>query len=195
VVGYEVEEEVEPAVGEPLAKPGQRWPTSVLRRHVVGLDGEGRAGDVLVAEIGKILGESCAPVGPRARDRAGGRPGGPHAEEPDPEESLGRELIEERVGNVVEGSRSPECPAPLGEQHAGVDLEEQGTLGMLGLSHDGPSPARAPAPPRALSSRSVWLAPQPRPVSPWKYSVEQDQILPVRVLGIAPLLTVTGAPP
>ena len=39
-----------------------------------------------------------------------------------------------------------------------------------------------------------WLAPSPRPVSPWKYSWNEQEILPVRIGGEARLVPVAGAP-
>ena len=37
-----------------------------------------------------------------------------------------------------------------------------------------------------------WLAPRPRPVSPWKYSWKSTQVAPVRIVGVARVVAVAG---
>ena len=72
-----------PRVGQPLAQPGERLVAAEVLVDVVVADGERRARDVGLAEVGQralVLGE---PLGFDARDAARRLAGLPHAEEPD----------------------------------------------------------------------------------------------------------------
>jgi hypothetical protein len=102
VVRDKVQDETQATALQAPAEPGERLvPTEVLMDPVV-LDREAGAADVLLAEVGEdavVLGE---PLGPRPRDAPGRVARLPDAEEPDEVEPVRGQLVELRVGDVVE---------------------------------------------------------------------------------------------
>ena len=89
---------------------------------------------------GRSRREARPPVRSRPRDGSRGGAGGPDAEEPDPGEPLGGQVVEERVGDVVERRPTTKVAPPLLQEDAGVHLEQEGTVAARrSVTHGGNS--------------------------------------------------------
>ena len=125
VIRDEVQHEAETALPEALAQPGQRRIAAQARMHGVAGDGEPGAGDVLLAEVRQGLLELPPPLGVLARGPLPGQSRAPDAEQPDPVEPHGDDVVQLAVGNVVQRRGPAEDPGSLRQPDAGVDLVER----------------------------------------------------------------------
>ena len=187
VVGHEVEQQLQPAARQPIAQARQRLVAAEVLVDAIGDDRERRAGDVLLAQVGEIAAALLHQLRIRTRDLAPDAAGLPDAQEPDPREPLGRDVVEERVRDVVQRRGALERDAPLLQEDARVDLVEQRVVHGLA---PGASRSRCFARSASLTSGAMtisgfsianrcvsagmtalhpvwWLAPSPAPLSPW----------------------------
>ena len=125
VVGDEVEHQPQAARAEPLAQPGQRRVAAEVGMHGVAGDREAGAGDVLLAQVRQRLLELLPPLAIGARHPLPGRPGLPHAQEPDPVEPHLGQAVQLGVRHVVQRGRPAQRSGQLRQPDARVDLIER----------------------------------------------------------------------
>ena len=90
---------------------------------VVVADGKAGPGDVGLPEVRQDTMILRQPLGIRGRHAPGSFAGLPDAEEPDQVEPIAGELVELRVGDVVQGCEAAQRSGQLRQADAGVDLE------------------------------------------------------------------------
>ena len=83
---------------------------------------EGRAADVGLGETGERRLEFLEPLRVAQRHLASGLAGLPEAQEPDVVEAQGSHLVEKGIGDIGQGSRTPQRVGQLPEPHPGVYL-------------------------------------------------------------------------
>src|SRR5262249_40571928 len=94
--------ELETASFEPLAQPGEGIIAAEMGVYGVAGDGEPRAGDVFLVQVGQRLLKFLAPLRIAARYFLRRQACLPDAQEPDPVELLFGEAVQLGVGNIVE---------------------------------------------------------------------------------------------
>ncbi len=129
VVGHEVQEQAQAAAAQPLAQVGQRLVAAEVGADAVRRDGEGRADEVLVGQVGQLVRGLAPPVGVGARRRPAVLPGLPHAERPEQVEAEFRQLIEPRVGHVVQSGGPAQPLRQLAQPDGRVDLVQRRVQG------------------------------------------------------------------
>ncbi|TXT22908.1 MAG: hypothetical protein FD138_3355 [Planctomycetota bacterium] len=102
VVRDEIEHQLEAAFFQPFSQPSERRVAAKITMDGVALDREPGAGNVVVGQVGKRLLKFAPPSGILARDRLRVRAGLPDAQQPNPVEALLSEMIESRIGDVVQ---------------------------------------------------------------------------------------------
>ena len=126
VVGDEVEHQPQAPCPEPLAQAGQRRISSEVGMHGVAGDREAGSGDVLLAQVRQRLLELSAPLAIGARHPLPGRPGAPHAQEPDPVEPHPGRAVQLGVRQVIQRGPAAQRPGQLRQPDARIDLIERG---------------------------------------------------------------------
>src|SRR5262249_15488808 len=102
----EIEHELEAALLESLAQPGEGTVAAKVGVDRVTGNSETRTGDVFVAQIRQRLAKFFAPFGIAPRDLLCLRAGLPDAEKPDKVKALRGQCVQFGVGNVIKGCAS-----------------------------------------------------------------------------------------
>src|SRR5207253_542025 len=87
-------------------------------------DGEARATDIVLTQVGQDAQELRAQSLVRPRHRTAGRARLPYAEQPHPVETHSRDAVQLGVRHVVGRGLAPQWPRQLAEVDASVDLIE-----------------------------------------------------------------------
>ena len=124
MIGDEVEHQLQPACLQSLAEPTQRLVATQRRMALISGDGEARAADVVVRQVGKNAGEFRTPLRAFTRDLPPSLAGAPDAEKPHPVEAERGDPVEVRVRNVVERRRPGQPPRQVAQPDPRVDLVE-----------------------------------------------------------------------
>ncbi len=122
VVGDEVHEELKPPGSQALFQAEEvRLPAEIPVQGVA-RDRKGRAADVGLGKIRQRCLKLLQPLRVTQGHLASGRAGLPEAQEPDVIEALGSHLVEKGIGDIGQGSRTPQRVGQLPEPHPGVYL-------------------------------------------------------------------------
>ena len=209
-----------PRSAQAFAQAGEGVVSAEVGVDVIVADGEAGPADVGLLEVRQDAVIFRQPLGIRRRHAARGLAGLPDAEEPDQVEPVAGELVQLRLGDVVQGRRTAERGGQLRQADAGVDLEERGIAGrghrcllffpahllpdearlepfLRRQQHVGCVDAAEEVQQAGDDSRPTGLVagPEAGPVVPVEVLVEEDQVTPVRVLLELRGAAVDGAAP
>ena len=122
MVGHEVQHQPQAAGLQSLSEPRQCDISAQSPVDRIVRDGEPRAENVLVRQVGQGFLEFPLPLGVAPRDFPAGRARLPDAEQPNPIEAQRGHAVQLGVGNVVQGGRAADVFRQLGHPDASVDL-------------------------------------------------------------------------
>ena len=131
VVGDEVEHQLQAAVPEPVAEPGEGLVAAQGGMRRIAGDREPGARDILVAQVGQRRLELPPPFGVGPGDLLPGLAGPPDAQEPDPVETHLGQAVEFGVRDVIQGRRPAQLAGQFRQPDAGIDLVERRIVAAL----------------------------------------------------------------